>query len=377
MTETIYTANNWGTYEVELRDGKVTELHGLPNDPSPSPIGAGAVDTLDNAVRIPQPMVRKGYLDNGPGNNGDGRGREPFVAASWDEAERLVADEITRVRKTYGNQAIFAGSYGWSSAGKFHHGSTQLHRFMNCNGGFTYSVITYSLAAGEVILPHILGPLMSLIPRHNTWASVAEHTELVVAFGGLPIKNAQIGMGGVTRHTQASDMIYAREQGVRFVNLSPIREDAIDVLDATWLALRPNTDVALMLALAHTLLDESLHDEKFLETYSVGFETFSRYLQGLDDGVEKNAEWVAYITEISADDIKQLARDMAASRTIISLSWSLTRQDHGEQPFWMGTVLAAMLGQIGLQVGGLVLVIAPSTQSARCRHTCRGLPWID
>ena len=48
-----------------------------------------------------------------------------------------------------------------------------------------------------------------------------------------------------------------------------------------------------------------------------------------------------------------LARRMAASRTMISLSWSLTRQDHGEQPFWMGVTLAAMLGQIGLPGGGV------------------------
>ena len=349
-----YSTYHWGTYEVELRDGKVSGLRGLDTDPSPSPIATGVVDANDNACRIPQPMVRKGYLDNGPGRGGGAhRGRQPFVAVSWDEAERLVADEITRVRQQFGNQAIFAGSYGWSSAGIFHHGSTQLHRFMNCAGGFTYSVNTYSLAAGEVVLPHVLGPIYNTLPRHTSWRSIAEHGELVVAFGGLPIKNSQVASGGNTCHTQTDDMTYARECGVRFVNLSPLREDAIDVLDAKWLSLRPNTDVALMLGLAHTLLDESLHDTDFLKNYTVGFDTFSRYLEGLDDGVEKNAEWAAEITEIAATDIKALARDMASSRTMISLSWSLTRQAHGEQPFWMGTVLAAMLGHIGLPGAGV------------------------
>ena len=350
----MYTANHWGTYQVELRDGKISRLHGLDTDPSPSPIATGMVDAIDNPCRIPQPMVRKGYLDNGPRSGGGaGRGQEPFVAVSWDEAERLVATEITRVREQFGNQAIFAGSYGWSSAGVFQHGSTQLHRFMNCAGGFTYSVNTYSLAAGEVILPHVLGPLYNMLPRHTSWRSIAEHGELMVAFGGLPIKNSQVSAGGNTRHTQPGDMTHAREQGVRFVNISPLREDAIDVLDAKWMALRPNTDVALMLGLAHTLLDESLHDTDFLSRYTVGFDVFLRYLEGLDDGVEKNAEWAEGITEIAAAEIKALARDMASSRTMISLSWSLTRQAHGEQPFWMGIVLAAMLGQIGQPGTGL------------------------
>ena len=38
---------------------------------------------------------------------------------------------------------------------------------------------------------------------------------------------------------------------------------------------------------------------------------------------------------------------------MISVSWSLTRQDHGEQPFWAAIALAAMLGQIGLPGTGL------------------------
>ena len=354
MSETNYTANHWGTYEVEMRDGKVAQLHGLASDPSPSPIARGVIDTLDNACRIPQPMVRKGYLDNGPQNGGGaGRGKEPFVAVSWDQAERLVADEITRVREEFGNPSIFAGSYGWSSAGMFHHGSTQLHRFLNCVGGFTYSVNTYSLAAGEVILPHVLGPIYNLLPRHTSWRSIAQDGELVVAFGGLPIKNSQVGLGGTTRHTQTTDMEQARRKGVRFVNISPTREDVIDTLDAEWLGIRPNTDVALMLGLAHTLLSESLLDVQFLANYTVGFECFSRYLQGLDDGIEKNPQWAAGITEIAPEQITALARDMAASRTMVSLSWSLTRQTHGEQPFWMGTVLAAMLGQIGLPGAGV------------------------
>jgi biotin/methionine sulfoxide reductase len=44
---------------------------------------------------------------------------------------------------------------------------------------------------------------------------------------------------------------------------------------------------------------------------------------------------------------------MAATRTLITVAWSLQRQHHGEQPYWMSAVLAAMLGQIGLPGGGV------------------------
>ncbi len=44
---------------------------------------------------------------------------------------------------------------------------------------------------------------------------------------------------------------------------------------------------------------------------------------------------------------------MAATRTLITVAWSLQRAEHGEQPFWMAATLAAMLGQIGLPGGGI------------------------
>ena len=85
------------------------------------------------------------------------RGSEDFVEVSWETANRLVAEELQRVIQNHGNQAIFAGSYGWASAGRFHHAQSQLKRFLNCIGGYAGSKNTYSFAAAEVVVPHILG----------------------------------------------------------------------------------------------------------------------------------------------------------------------------------------------------------------------------
>ena len=135
--------------------------------------------------------------------------------------------------------------------------------------------------------------------------------------------------------------------GVQFINISPLKSDMMDAVNAQWLAARPNSDVAIMMGLAHTLLSEGLHSKAFLARYCMGFEIFADYLLGHADGIVKDAEWAASLSEIPADTIRGLARQMANKRTMISVSWSLTRQDHGEQPFWMAITLAAMLGQIG------------------------------
>ena len=107
-----------------------------------------------------------------------------------------------------------------------------------------------------------------------------------------------------------------------------------------------------MLALVHTLVVEGLHDRDFLDRYTVGWPVFERYLLGETDGQPKDAAWAAAITGVAADTIVALARSLHGRRALIVVSHSLQRAEHGEQPVWMGAVLAAALGQIGLPGGG-------------------------
>ncbi|MGB2097475.1 MAG: molybdopterin-dependent oxidoreductase, partial [Candidatus Puniceispirillales bacterium] len=307
---------------------------------------------------ITAPMVRKSWLDAKSGMAGsddykpENRGRDPFVAVSWQKAEELVADELKRVISDHGNESIFAGSYGWASAGRFHHAQSQIHRFLNCVGGYTKSVNTYSFAAAEVIVPHVIGDFRHYIYHQTSWRSVIEHTELLVAFGGLPVKNGQIGQGGLGNHIQAPAMQAAADNGVSFVNISPLRHDISDHLDAEWVPIRPNTDTALILALCHTLITEDLYDKAFVDRYTTGFAPFADYVLGRTDDIEKTAHWASAIPAVPADRIITLARQMVEKRSMISLSWSLTRQQYGEEPYWAGIVLAALIGQIGLPGGG-------------------------
>lgn len=59
--------------------------------------------------------------------------------------------------------------------------------------------------------------------------------------------------------------------GTRFINISPVRNDLSAVPDAEWLAIRPGTDTALLLALSYVLIAESLYDQAFVASHTVGF----------------------------------------------------------------------------------------------------------
>jgi biotin/methionine sulfoxide reductase len=347
------TSAHWGTYHVDVDNGRVTGLRPFDQDCDPSPIGQGIAGVLDGPTRITAPMVRKSWLEGGPGTAGHLRGDDSFVEVSWADANRLVASELTRVTQAFGNQAIYAGSYGWASAGRFHHAQGQLKRFLNCVGGYTSSKNTYSFAAAEVVVPHVLGDFRGPLDSATSWQSITKHCELFVAFGGVPLKNGQISQGGLGAHVQKAGITAAAKAGVDFVNISPLKTDMAPGAQAQWIAPRPSTDAALMLGLAYVLLDEGLHSQLFLDKYTTGFDRFATYLRGETDGTPKTADWAANICAVPADDIRTLARRMAAQRTMISVSWSLTRQDHGEQPFWAAIALASMLGQIGLPGTGL------------------------
>ncbi len=363
------TALHWGNYDVETRDGKVVALRPAAGDADPSDIGVGVPLALDDAVRLRAPMVRKSWLENGPAPADGLRGRDSFVEVGWEEALDLVASELQRVKTSYGNEAIYGGSYGWASAGRFHHAQSQVHRFLAMHGGYTRSVNSYSYAAAEVLLPHVIGGhSTSIFERMPLWDEVARHTELVIAFGGLALKNTQVNHSGVGRHGVRDAQRAAAEAGVSFVNVSPLRDDAADFLDARWVAPRPNTDTALMLGMAHTLLDENLHDEDFLDRCCTGWPQLRRYLTGEADGTRRDAQWAAAISGIEAPVVRELARLVARHRTVVSVSWSLQRAHHGEQPYWAAIALAAMSGSMGKPGGGFAAGYGVEDSIGRYRH---------
>ncbi|XUY30165.1 molybdopterin guanine dinucleotide-containing S/N-oxide reductase (plasmid) [Agrobacterium sp. rho-8.1] len=343
-------SSHWGAFSGRVENGRL-EIRPHPNDPHPSPLLGNLASVADSPVRIRRPAVRRGWLERKNGHE-QKRGADDYVEVSWAEANELVANELRRVYADHGPKAVFGGSYGWSSAGRFHHAQSQVHRFLNVLGGYVRSVNTYSSGAAMVIIPHVIGPYDSFDRKSVTWDAIERSSELVVAFGGMAIKNADVHGGGISKHHVRQKLAGASARGARFVSVSPLSDDFPVEIDAEWMSIIPGTDVALMLGLAHVLVQEKLHDRGFLDRYTVGYDRFEAYLLGHADGVMKSPKWAASICGIDADGIRKLAIEMARSRTLITVSHSLQRADYGEQPVWMGIVLAAMLGQIGLDGGG-------------------------
>src|SRR5699024_4815663 len=182
-----FFATHFGTYQVE-HSAAGARLSGWDEDPEPTLFGQHYLDLAAHECRVDQPMVRRGWLT---GDRQSRRGADTFVPVDWSRATALVAGEIGRIVGQHGNRAIYAGSYGWASAGRFHHAQSQLKRMLNVLGGFTASVNSYSYGTAGALLPHVIGP--EYAGSHAcpaSWDQIARHTDTLVMFG-VRLSNTQ------------------------------------------------------------------------------------------------------------------------------------------------------------------------------------------
>jgi biotin/methionine sulfoxide reductase len=229
---------HWGAFEAESDGKSLSAVRPWPFDPDPRDLIHNVASAQHHPTRVRRPAVRLGWLKNGPGG-GSGRGEEPFVEVSWDRALDLVSRELLRVYSEYGPSAVYGGSYGWASAGRFHHAQSQVHRFLNTLGGYVASISDYSYGASGILLPHVVGERPDgIMARASSWAVVSEETELFVAFGGLSRKNSGIGPGGIGRHAARAAIEKAVARGCRFIDVTPIADDTYPEAEAEWIAPR-------------------------------------------------------------------------------------------------------------------------------------------
>ena len=99
-----YTGGNthsahWGAFRTRVENGRLTGVTPFEKDLDASPILDSIPDAVHSEARIEQPMVRKGWLEHGPGGNREARGGEPFVPVFVEPAPGPVARVLVLVRR--------------------------------------------------------------------------------------------------------------------------------------------------------------------------------------------------------------------------------------------------------------------------------------
>ena len=349
----VITGAHWGILKVKVENGKVVSSQNAIPNKTLNPLQTVTSDLIYADSRVLYPMVRKSYLENPKSPKPELRGKDEWVRVSYEDAIKLVANELKATYKEKGASSVFGGSYGWYSPGRMHNARILLQRFLGMAGGYVGTTGDYSTGAAQIIMPHVVGTL-EVYEQQTSWDLVLSDSKIVVLWGMNPLTTLRLAWG-ISDSEGIEYLKKLKSSGKRIIHIDPIYNESAKELNAEWIAPRPNTDVALMLGIAHTMYSTGKYDKDFISDYTEGFDKFAKYLTGKSDGIAKNAKWASKISGVSEKTIKKLAADFFNNRTMLMSGWGMQRAHHGEQPHWMLVTLASMIGQIGLPGGGFGL----------------------
>lgn len=347
-------------FQWHIKDGKITymETDNIGGDDLQARAclrGRSMRRWLNSPDRLLYPMKRTGK-----------RGEGKFERISWEEAIQIIHDKLDHIIKTYGNESIFINyATGMYSA----MGRNPSKRLLSLLGGFVNQGADYSTHMLQVVMPYMFGSDKTkgstFSPYDNVNASsfseAALHSDLVVMFGNSPAETRMGGANAVWDFAKVREAVKAR--GGKIVNIDYRLNETSSGHSDEWLPIRTGTDAALCSALVHEFIKDGKTDEEFLATYTVGWDeatmpesaqgknlSYKDYIMGTGyDEVEKTPEWAAPITQIPADRIRELARDLEKAKApFVCQGWGSQRHTNGEDTTRAICMVPIALGQIGL-----------------------------
>jgi anaerobic selenocysteine-containing dehydrogenase len=139
----------------------------------------------------------------------------------------------------------------------------------------------------------------------------------------------------------------ARQAGATIVLIDPRRTASADLADHH-IVIRPATDGALALAMAHTIIATDRYDMKYIKKRVIGFERLREAIQGF------TPEWASDITGIPLETIRSLAQMYSGkSPASIVIGYGLQRYCNGGNTVRSIDILGAITGNIGISGGGV------------------------
>jgi trimethylamine-N-oxide reductase (cytochrome c) len=340
-----YTAGEIGQWRVAAR-GKVFEsrLKTLP-----SPPGLAYKKRVYSPNRIKYPLKRVDWDPAGE-RNPQNRGRSKYKRITWDEASDIIAAEIRRIRAKYGPYAILLQGDGHGETKIIHAPHGCQTRLFDCmsedkqRGDYTLQVRTPDSWEGwKWGATHMWGmdPLGTFRPTTNNFKDIAEHSDIIFLWGGDWETTSRQNCG----QEPSLWAFFYRDIGIKMIFVSPDLNYAAAIHASKWIPVYPNTDGALLLAIAYTWMVEGTYDKDYIATHAHGFDKFRAYVMGEEDGIPKTPRWASPLCGVPAWTIKALAREWAAkTATFSTFGGSLCRGPYSTEPVRLQIACAAMQG---------------------------------
>lgn len=305
---------------VEVEENKLLSLKGDQNNPDSRGFlcirGRATQEIFENPKRLLHPLRRAGE-----------RGEDRWEPCSWDEAYTLIVDAITQTQPE--RVGLWRG-HGTGTTGPL--ANSLISRF-GLLGGFQQwntSMVCWAMGGYGLGLTGTL--------KTNTKEDMASNSRTILLWGATLASQPDL----------APHLVEARKRGAYVIHIDTRRTEASRHADEVFL-LPPGSDAALALALAHVIVQEGLHNQEFIDNYTLGFAPFSDQLQ------QHTPEWASAITGIEPERIRNLARRYATQTpaVIVLGGSSMFKHQHGWEASRAIACLPALTGQFGIAGGGL------------------------
>jgi formate dehydrogenase major subunit len=294
--------------------------------------GRYGFDYVHHRQRLTRPLIRRPDVPKSAGVtlNPD----EPlavFREASWDEALAVATGRLCAIRDRLGPQALA----GFGSA-KGSNEEAYLFQKLVRTGFRTNNVDHCTRLCHASSVAALLEGLGSAAVS-NPVRDVAQ-AEVVFVIGANPVVNHPVAATWIKNAVQA---------GTRLILADPRRSEL--ARHAThYLQFRPDSDVALLNAMMHTVVAEGLVDEVFIRDRTIGYAELERNVQGF------SPEAMAPLCGVAAQTIREVARLYATSKaSMILWGMGISQHVHGTDNARCLISLALLTGQIGRPGTGL------------------------
>ena len=293
--------------------------------------GRYGFDYVHHPDRLTKPLMRRDGIPKTPALIDPRDIDKYFREVSWDEALDFAAVGLRRIKDEKGPQALA----GFGSA-KGSNEEAYLFQKLVRTGFGTNNVDHCTRLCHASSVAAMLETIGSGAVS-NQVADVAA-AEVIVVIGARPTVNHPVAATFIKNAAQA---------GKTLIVIDPYRYELARHADY-YLQMRPDTDVALLNAMMHTIIYEGLQNDAYIAKYTEGYEDLKRCVEAY------TAEKVAPLSGIPAETIKEVARRYAKSKgSMIFWGMGISQHIHGTDNARCLISLALMTGQIGRPGTGL------------------------
>jgi len=325
------------TYQV--RDNRIVSVEGRDGPANHGRLcvnGRVGFDYVASPDRLTVPLIRRAGVPKDPAqlarlNRESANWKTIFREASWDEALALAAGGLVGLRDTFGAKTLA----GFGSAKGTNEEAYLFQKLVRT--GFGSNNVDHCTrlchASSVAALLEAVGSAAVSNPVHDV-----AHSELIFVIGANPTSNHPVAATWIKN---------AALRGSKIVLADPRRTDLAQHAWRT-LQFKADTDVALLNALIHVVIDENLADQSFIERRSKAFEALRDHVGAY------SPEAMAPICGIPAGTLREVARAFATARSAMIL-WGMgvSQHSHGTDNARCLIALATITGQIGKPGAGL------------------------